>query len=60
MIALILPVVAPILFAFAPVLDSLKTVVSWSDENHFKTERFTQDPASGQESKMMEILAQRK
>ena len=39
---------------------TMKTVVSWIDDNNFRTEMYTKDPASGQEYKMMEIVAKRK
>ena len=39
---------------------TMKTVLSWIDDNNFRTEMYTKDPASGQEVKMMEIVAKRK
>ena len=38
---------------------TMKSVVSWIDNNNFKTEMFMTDP-SGKESKVMEILVKRK
>jgi len=39
---------------------SMKSVLTWIDDNSFKNEMYTKDPASGQEVKMMEIVAKRK
>lgn len=39
---------------------SMKSVITWIDDNHFKNEMYTKDPASGQEVKMMEIVVKRK
>lgn len=39
---------------------TMKSVLTWGDDNNFKTEMFAKDPASGQEYKMMEIVAKRK
>lgn len=41
-------------------LSTLKSVVFRIDDNNFRTEVYTKDPASGQEYKMMEIVAKRK
>jgi len=39
---------------------TMKTVVSWIDDDNFKREMYAKDPASGQEYKAMEIVAKRK
>lgn len=39
---------------------SMKSVITWIDDNSFKNEMYMKDPASGQEFKMMEIVAKRK
>jgi hypothetical protein len=39
---------------------TMKSVITWVDDNSFKNEMFTKDPASGQEVKMMEIVVKRK
>ena len=39
---------------------TMKSVVIWVDDNNFKNEMYGKDPASGQEYKMMEIVAKRK
>lgn len=39
---------------------TMKTVVSWIDDNNFKSEMYMKDPTSGQQSRMMEIVAKRK
>jgi hypothetical protein len=39
---------------------SMKSVITWIDDNSFKNEMYTKDPASGQEVKMMEIVVKRK
>lgn len=39
---------------------SMKSVITWVDDNTFKNEMYGKDPASGQEYKMMEIVAKRK
>lgn len=39
---------------------SMKSVITWADNDHFKNEMFMKDPASGNEMKMMEINASRK
>jgi hypothetical protein len=37
-----------------------KSVVIWIDDNSFRNEMYMKDPGSGQEFKMMEIVAKRK
>jgi hypothetical protein len=39
---------------------STKSVVTWSDDNHFRMEMFMVDPKSGQPVKTMEMTAKRK
>jgi hypothetical protein len=39
---------------------TMKSVISWVDDNTFKNEMFGKDPSSGKEMKMMEITAKRK
>jgi hypothetical protein len=39
---------------------TMKSVLTWIDDNSFKKEMYGKDPASGQEMKMMEIVVQRK
>jgi len=39
---------------------AMKSVITWIDDNSFKNEMYMKDPASGQEAKMMEIVAKRK
>jgi hypothetical protein len=39
---------------------TMKSVMTWVDDNTFKNEMYGKDPASGQEYKMMEIVAKRK
>lgn len=39
---------------------TMKSVLTWMDDNSFKNEMYGKDPASGQEMKMMEIVAKRK
>jgi hypothetical protein len=39
---------------------SMKSVITWTDDNHFKNEMYMKDPASGSEMKTMEIAASRK
>lgn len=39
---------------------TMKSVLTWIDDNSFKNEMYGKDPASGQEMKMMEITATRK
>ena len=39
---------------------SVKSVITWADNDHFKNEMFMKDPASGGEMKTMEINAARK
>ena len=39
---------------------SMKSVITWIDDNHFKNEMYTNDPTSGQEMKMMELDVVRK
>ena len=39
---------------------TMKSVITWIDANSFKNEMYGKDPASGQEYKMMEIVAKRK
>ena len=39
---------------------TMRSVVTWLDDNSFKNEMYGKDPASGQEYKMMEIVAKRK
>jgi hypothetical protein len=39
---------------------TMKSVITWIDNNSFKNEMYGKDPASGQEYKMMEIVAKRK
>jgi len=39
---------------------TMKSVLIWVDDNTFKNEMYTKDPASGQDVKMMEIVAKRK
>ena len=39
---------------------TMKSVISWIDDNSFKNEMYGKDPASGKEYKMMEIVAKRK
>jgi len=39
---------------------TMRSVVSWIDDNSFKNEMYGKDPGSGQEYKMMEIVAKRK
>jgi hypothetical protein len=39
---------------------TMKSVVSWSDGNSFKNEMYGKAPGSGEEYKMMEIVAKRK
>jgi hypothetical protein len=39
---------------------SMKSVITWIDDNQFKNEMYAKDPASGKEVKMMEIVVKRK
>jgi hypothetical protein len=39
---------------------TMKSVLTWMDDNSFKNEMYGKDPASGQEMKMMEITVKRK
>lgn len=39
---------------------TMKSVLTWIDDNSFKNEMYGKDPASGQEMKMMEIAVTRK
>lgn len=39
---------------------TMKSVIIWIDDNHFKNEMYSKDPASGQEVKMMELDVVRK
>jgi hypothetical protein len=39
---------------------TMKSVVTWIDDNSFKNEMYGKDPGSGQEYKMMEIVTKRK
>lgn len=39
---------------------TMKSVVTWLDDNSFKNEMYGKDPASGKDYKMMEIVAKRK
>lgn len=39
---------------------TVKSVITWLDDNTFKNEMFSKDPSSGKEMKMMEITAKRK
>lgn len=39
---------------------TMKTVLTWVDDNNLKTEMYGPDPASGKEYKMMEIVSKRK
>ena len=39
---------------------TMKSVLTWVDDNTFKNEMYMKDPASGQENKTMEIVAKRK
>jgi hypothetical protein len=39
---------------------TMKSVLTWIDDNSFKNEMYGKDPASGQEMKMMEIVVTRK
>ena len=39
---------------------TMKSVITWIDDNSFKNEMYGKDPASGQEYKMMEIVSKRR
>lgn len=39
---------------------TMKSVITWVDDNTFKNEMYMKDPSSGQEVKTMEIVAKRK
>jgi hypothetical protein len=39
---------------------TMKSVITWVDDNSFRNEMYMKDPGSGQEFKMMEIVAKRK
>jgi len=39
---------------------TMKSVMTWIDDNSFKNEMYSKDPGSGQEFKMMEMLIKRK
>lgn len=39
---------------------SVRSVITWIDDNSYKNEMYMKDPASGQEMKMMEIVTKRK
>ena len=39
---------------------SMRSVITWSDDNNFKNELYGKDPSSGKEVKMMEMVVTRK
>jgi hypothetical protein len=39
---------------------TMKSILTWMDDNTLKNEMYSKDPASGQEMKMMEMLVKRK